>query len=196
MNRAILRQAAPSGRDQEPPPLPLRLTFPGSGQMAIQRRRMVETQLQGRDITDKALLKVMSEIPRHAFVDEAQATGAYSDGPLLIGFGQTISQPYIVAFMTQALELTPRDRVLEIGSGCGYHTAVLAQFAESVFAVELVPGLFEKGRDNIRKMGLTNVYHKQGDGSLGWPEMAPFTAVLAAAYGTRRPRHLLDQLAP
>jgi protein-L-isoaspartate(D-aspartate) O-methyltransferase len=160
------------------------------------RERMVETQLKARDITDKAVLTAMSRTPRHWFVDEAMASGAYADNPLPIGQGQTISQPYIVAYMTQALELTNQDRVLEIGSGCGYHSAILALLAGSVFAVELLPGLFDKGRANIKKLGLTNVFQKHGDGSLGWPEMAPFTAMVVAAYGSRTPHRLLEQLAP
>jgi protein-L-isoaspartate(D-aspartate) O-methyltransferase len=162
--------------------------------MASIRERMVETQLKGRDIVDKAVLKAMGRTPRHFFVDEAMASGAYADNPLPIGYGQTISQPYVVAFMAQALELTKKDRVLEIGSGCGYHTAILALLAETVYAVELLPGLFEKGRENVRRLGLKNVFHKLGDGSLGWPEMAPFTAITVAAYGARAPRRLLEQL--
>jgi protein-L-isoaspartate(D-aspartate) O-methyltransferase len=157
---------------------------------------MVETQLKTRDIVDKAVLDVMRRLPRHLFVDQAMGDQAYGDNPLPIGYGQTISQPFIVAFMTQALELTKKDRVLEIGSGCGYHTAVLASLVDSVYAVELLPGLFELGRANIKKMGLKNVYQKQGDGSLGWPELAPFSAIIVAAYGSRTPRRLLEQLAP
>jgi protein-L-isoaspartate(D-aspartate) O-methyltransferase len=170
--------------------------FPGSEEMVKQRQRMVDLQLKSRDITDKSVLNIMLTLPRHIFVDEGLANGAYADNPLPIGFGQTISQPYIVAFMTQALQLSADDRVLEIGSGCGYQSAVLAQLVETVFAVELVAGLFEKGRENIRKLGLKNVFHKHGDGSFGWPEMAPFSAIVAGAYGSRRPRHLLDQLSP
>ncbi|MDR1870855.1 MAG: protein-L-isoaspartate(D-aspartate) O-methyltransferase [Deltaproteobacteria bacterium] len=170
--------------------------FPGEGELVKPRERMVETQLKARDIVDKAVLEVMARTPRHLFLDEAMANWAYADNPLPIGNGQTISQPYIVAFMTQALELTKKDRVLEIGSGCGYHSAILASLAAQVFAIELLPELFEKGRANIRKLGLKNVFQALGDGSRGWPEMAPFTAMVAAAYGTRTPRRLLEQLSP
>jgi protein-L-isoaspartate(D-aspartate) O-methyltransferase len=182
---------------KEPPPLAVPLPpFPGEEALAKPRERMVETQLKARDIADRAVLDVMGRMPRHAFVDEAMANRAYGDNPLPIGYGQTISQPYMVAFMTQAMELSPDDRVLEIGSGCGYHTAILAALAREVFAVELLPGLFELGRANLRKLGLKNVFQKLGDGSLGWPEMAPFSAIAVGAFGSRTPKRLLEQLSP
>jgi protein-L-isoaspartate(D-aspartate) O-methyltransferase len=179
------------------PPLPFKgAPFPFEEEMVKIRERMVETQLKARDIVDPKVLDVMSRLPRHRFVDEAMDSVAYGDNPLPIGFGQTISQPYIVAFMTQALEIREDDKVLEIGSGCGYHTAVLSALAKTVYAVELVPELFELGRANVKKMGLLNVYQKIDDGSLGWPEMAPFTAITVAAFGSRVPKRLLAQLAP
>jgi protein-L-isoaspartate(D-aspartate) O-methyltransferase len=184
-------------KSRELPPLPEPpKPFVGQEQMGILRERMVETQLKARGIIDKAVLDLLGRLPRHLFVDPSMVDLAYSDGPLPIGFGQTISQPYIVAFMTETLALTPEDRVLEIGSGCGYQTAVLASLAQEVYAVELLPGLFDQGRANIKKLGFQNVWAKHGDGSLGWPEMAPFTAIVAAAYGSRTPRRLLDQLSP
>ncbi|MDR1086110.1 MAG: protein-L-isoaspartate(D-aspartate) O-methyltransferase [Deltaproteobacteria bacterium] len=180
----------------QPIPFEPVILFPGSQEMIKQRQNMVETQLKGRDIADRRVLKAMTEIPRHKFVDQGLANGAYADNPLPIGFGQTISQPYIVAFMSQALGLELSDRVLEIGSGCGYHSAVLSRLAGSVYTVELIAGLFEKGRENIKKMGLKNVWSRHGDGGAGWPEMAPFTAITVAAYASRRPRVLLEQLSP
>ncbi|MDR1577148.1 MAG: protein-L-isoaspartate(D-aspartate) O-methyltransferase [Deltaproteobacteria bacterium] len=189
--------AAQTSQNRELPPLPeITTPFPGEAEMTTLRERMVDTQIKARGVTDRNILDLMGRLPRHLFVDEAMADRAYSDTPLPIGFGQTISQPYIVAFMTEALALTKSDRVLEIGSGCGYHTAILACLAKEVFAVELLPGLFDKGRQNIKKMAIKNVWLKNDDGSLGWPEMAPFSAMVVGAFGSRTPRRLLEQLSP
>jgi protein-L-isoaspartate(D-aspartate) O-methyltransferase len=157
---------------------------------------MVEEQLLARDITDPEVLAAMRRVPRHLFVDEALADRAYWDGPLPIGHGQTISQPYIVALMTQSLALKSGDRVLEVGSGCGYQTAVLSLLAREVYAVERVPALFEKGRMNLKGLGAENARLKLGDGSLGWPEFAPFDAILVAAYTGTVPELLRQQLSP
>lgn len=162
----------------------------------IARRRMVDGQLKKRGISDPRVLEAMTRVPRHFFVDEAQALQAYTDSPLPIGYGQTISQPYIVAAMVEALELTPNDRVLEIGSGSGYQTAILAELAGEVFAVERLEQLFHKGRANLARLDYHNIRLKLDDGTLGWPEEAPFDAVIVAAGGPRVPQPLVDQLAP
>jgi protein-L-isoaspartate(D-aspartate) O-methyltransferase len=163
---------------------------------AIARRHMVEQQLKARGLADERVLEAMSRVPRHFFVDEAQAAQAYRDTALPIGYGQTISQPYIVGLMVEALGLSPGDRVLEIGSGSGYQTAVLAELAAEVLAVERLKPLFLKGRANLARLGLTNIRLKLDDGTLGWPELAPYQAVVVAAGGPRAPQPLVDQLAP
>ena len=162
----------------------------------IARRKMVEKQLVGRGIKDQRLLEVFSKTPRHFFVDEAQAAQAYLDTPLPIGYGQTISQPYIVALMIEALDLTSSDKILEIGSGSGYQTAILAALVAEVLAVERIEALFNKGRENLSRLNLKNIRLKLDDGTLGWPEEAPFNAVIVAAGGPRVPQPLVDQLAP
>ena len=160
------------------------------------RERMVEEQLKPRGISSPAVLGAMLAVPRHLFVDEAFASHAYHDGPLPIGHGQTISQPYIVALMTELLELRPQDKVLEIGFGCGYQTAILASLAGKVCAVERVTALFDKGRANLMRLGVKNASLRLADGLLGWPEDAPFDAILVAAYGRSVPEALREALAP
>jgi len=162
----------------------------------IARRRMVDQQLKRRGIRDSRVLEAMTRIPRHFFVDEAQAAQAYLDSPLPIGYGQTISQPFIVAVMVEALRLQPTDRVLEIGSGSGYQTAVVASLAAEVVAVERVEPLFHKGRENLARLGFQNIHLILDDGTLGWPALAPYEAVIVAAGGPRVPQPLIDQLAP
>ncbi|MDR1043755.1 MAG: protein-L-isoaspartate(D-aspartate) O-methyltransferase [Candidatus Adiutrix sp.] len=162
----------------------------------IARRKMVEQQLKARGISDSKVLESMALVPRHLFVDEAQAAQAYLDSPLPIGYGQTISQPYIVALMLEALSLKPEDRVLEIGFGSGYQTAILAALAAEVLAVERLEPLFFKGREKLARLGLDNVHLKLDDGTLGWTELAPFEAIIVAAGGPRLPQPLVDQLAP
>ncbi len=162
----------------------------------IARRKMVERQLVKRGIGDRSVLEAMGQVPRHLFVDEAQAAQAYQDSPLPIGYGQTISQPYIVALMLETLALGPDDRVLEVGSGSGYQTALLASLAAEVFAVERLEPIFLKGRENLSRLGFENIHLKLDDGTLGWPEMAPYDAVIVAAGGPRLPQPLVDQLAP
>lgn len=163
---------------------------------SIARRKMVETQLAGRDIKDRRVLDVFNKVPRHFFVDEAQAAQAYLDTPLPIGYGQTISQPYTVALMVEALNLSPADLVLEIGSGSGYQTAILASLAKEVMAVERIEALYHKGEENLRRLAFNNISLKLDDGTLGWPEAAPFNAIIVAAGGPRIPQPLVDQLAP
>lgn len=158
------------------------------------RRRMVEEQLAARDIRDPRVLEVMRRIPRHEFVPEDYRDQAYIDAPLPIGEGQTISQPYIVAFMTQALDVQPEHRVLEIGTGSGYQAAVLASLAKTVYTIEIVPSLAERARNTLDRLGFKNVHVRTGDGYLGWPEEAPFDRVMVTAAPPAVPKALVDQL--
>lgn len=160
------------------------------------RTRMVETQIEARGISDRRVLNAMGAIPRHLFVDEGLIEQAYNDSPLPIGEHQTISQPYIVALMTQALELKGRDRVLEIGTGCGYQTAVLASLADRVFSVERIASLAAGARKILDKLNFYNVAIRVGDGSYGWREEAPFDAIIITAGAPDIPQYLIDQLAP
>nr|WP_321182245.1 protein-L-isoaspartate(D-aspartate) O-methyltransferase [Methylobacterium sp. Leaf122] len=159
------------------------------------RTRMVETQLVARGIRDAAVLDAMRAVPREAFVPDALAGEAYDDGPLPIGAGQTISQPYIVALMIEALALRPGDRVLEVGAGCGYAAAVLARLGAQVFAIERHAALGEAARARLAALGLT-VSLRVGDGHAGWPEDAPFDAILVSAAGSTIPEALKAQLKP
>ena len=161
----------------------------------VARHRMVEEQIAARGVTDPAVLQAMRTVPRDRFVDELQARFAYEDQPLPIGDGQTISQPYIVAVVTDALRLRPGDRVLEIGTGSGYAAAVLSVLAADVYTVERVERLARSATLRLRDLGYINVHVRHGDGSLGWPEHAPFDAIVVAAGGPDVPRTLLRQLA-
>lgn len=158
------------------------------------RDRMVETQLVTRGIHDPRVLDAMRKVPRHLFVDEALAAQAYADHPLPIGEKQTISQPYIVALMTEALGLKGHEKVLELGTGSGYQTAVLAELADRVFTIERIPSLLHRAREVLNSLGYRNVVYKVGDGTLGWPEEAPFDAILVSAGAPRVPQPLVDQL--
>jgi protein-L-isoaspartate(D-aspartate) O-methyltransferase len=160
------------------------------------RMRMVETQIKARGISDLHVLKAMGAIPRHLFVDEGLEEQAYNDNPLPIGEHQTISQPYIVALMTEALELKGRERVLEIGTGSGYQTAVLACLADRVFSVERVASLAANARKILDKLNFYNVAIRVGDGSYGWREEAPFDAVITTAAVPAIPQYLTEQLVP
>lgn len=161
-----------------------------------QRTRMVELQLRARSVSDARVLKVMETIPRHLFVDEGLIDQAYSDNPLPIGEKQTISQPYIVALMTQALELKGRERVLEIGTGSGYQTAILAKLADRVFSIERVAALAARARKILDRLNCYNVAIRVGDGSYGWREEAPFDAIITTAAAPQIPQYLVEQLAP
>jgi protein-L-isoaspartate(D-aspartate) O-methyltransferase len=147
------------------------------------RLRMVVEQLQSRGISDPRVLDAMSIVPRHLFVDAALASHAYKDASLPIGEGQTISQPYMVARMSQLLELAGHERVLEIGTGCGYQTAVLSRLCKRVYSIERITALHERARQNLRRARHANVMLKCGDGLLGWEEYAPFDAILVTAGG-------------
>jgi protein-L-isoaspartate(D-aspartate) O-methyltransferase len=162
---------------------------------AAERRRMVAEQIRDRGVADERVLAAMAEVPRHAFVPEAERGLAYDDRPLPIGYGQTISQPYIVALMSALAQLGPEARVLEIGTGSGYHAAVMSRLAGEVYTVEIVAPLGERARDVLAGLGYTNVHVRIGDGYQGWPEEAPFDAVVLTAAPPAIPQPLLDQLA-
>jgi protein-L-isoaspartate(D-aspartate) O-methyltransferase len=158
------------------------------------REKMVAKQLQRRGITDTRVLNVMRRVPREQFIPSEMAGHAYDDGPLPIGSAQTISQPYMVALMCEAATLTGDERVLEIGTGSGYQTAVLAQLARTVYSIESIPALLERARPILERIGLTNVLLRAGDGSLGWPDEAPFDVIVVTAGMPGIPRPLLAQL--
>jgi len=161
----------------------------------IVRKRMVEEQIAARGVLDPRLLAVMGSLPRHLFVPADDLAWAYADGPLPIGHGQTISQPYIVALMTELLQVESTDRVLEVGTGSGYQAAVLGQLAAEVHTVEMIPELAAQAARVLTDLGYINVYVHLGDGSLGWLEDAPYAGILVAAAAPSAPQPLLDQLA-
>jgi protein-L-isoaspartate(D-aspartate) O-methyltransferase len=169
--------------------------MPESGDFVLQRSEMVEKQLRRRSIKDIAVLAAMTDVPRHEFVASELRSHAYDDVPLPIGSGQTISQPYIVAAMTAALQLRRGDRVLEIGTGCGYQAAVLSRLTKEVFTIERRPELASAASELLARLGYSNVHVHCGDGTLGLPESAPFDAILVAAAAPAAPQPLLDQLA-
>jgi protein-L-isoaspartate(D-aspartate) O-methyltransferase len=158
------------------------------------RQTMVARQLQRRDITDPRVLVAMGTVPRHRFVPRALASRAYGDYPLPIGGGQTISQPYIVALMTQLAEVAPGDKVLEVGTGSGYQAAVLAEITDQVFSIEIRPELAARAAALLKELGYNRVQVKSGDGYRGWPEAAPFDAILVTAAAPRVPPDLAAQL--
>jgi protein-L-isoaspartate(D-aspartate) O-methyltransferase len=159
------------------------------------RDRMVEAQLISRGIHDRRVLDAIRKVPRHAFVDEALQEQAYSDHPLPIADKQTISQPYIVALMTEKLELQGHEKVLEIGTGSGYQAAILAELAQRVFSIERLPGLAYRANQTLRKLGYSNVIVRVADGTLGWPDEAPFDGIIVTAGAPKVPQPLVDQLA-
>ena len=161
---------------------------------AIARKRMVETQISARGIREPQVLAAMGSVPRHCFVPADDLAWAYADGPLPIGYGQTISQPYIVALMTELLEVESDDRVLEIGTGSGYQAAVLAELADEVHTVEVIPELSVQAEKTLVELGYSNIHVHTGDGSPGWPESAPYNKILVAAAAPEVPQPLLDQL--
>ena len=163
---------------------------------ARERKKMVEDQIIKRGISDRNVINAMLTVPRHLFVPEYMKSRAYDDSPLEIGEGQTISQPYIVAYMTEKLRLKPSDKVLEIGTGSGYQAAVLAEICDSVFSVEIIPELALTADVNLEKAGIENVHVKCADGYFGWPEHAPYDAIIITAAPEKVPEPLLEQLAP
>jgi len=163
--------------------------------MTEERNEMVREQIQARGIHDPRVLQAMREVKRHLFVPAESAEDAYEDYPLPIGEGQTISQPYIVALMTELLELKAEDRVLEIGTGSGYQGAILSRLAREVYSIEIVPSLGETARKRLDLLGYDNVQVKVGDGYQGWPEKAPFDAIIVTAAPPEIPQALVEQLA-
>ena len=161
---------------------------------SLERDRMVAGEIAARGVEDPLVLEAMRAVPREDFVPAALAEYAYEDGPLPIGHGQTISQPYIVAVMTAAARVRPGDRVLEIGTGSGYGAAVLSEIAGEVYTVERIEGLADSARDRLAALGYGNVHVRCGDGTLGWAEHAPYDAIIVTAGGPTVPRALLDQL--
>ena len=174
--------------DREPPPAQ-------SDEVLTRRRHdMVETQILARGVTEPRVLAAMRDVPRHRFVRESDIDAAYGDYPLPIGFGQTISQPYIVAYMTEALRLRPEYKVLEIGTGSGYQAAVLGKLVREVYTIEIVEGLAATAGRVLKELGFSNVHTRAGDGYAGWPEQAPFDAVIVTAAPDHIPQPLVDQL--
>jgi protein-L-isoaspartate(D-aspartate) O-methyltransferase len=161
---------------------------------ATARARMVREQIAARGLTDGRVLAALARVPRHEFVPAGQRAQAYADGPLPIGHGQTISQPYIVAFMTAALDPRPGDRVLEIGTGSGYQAAVLSGLVAEVYSMELVEPLARRAEADLRRLGYANVRVRAGDGYRGWPEAAPFDAIMVTCAPEQVPQALVDQL--
>lgn len=161
-----------------------------------ERTKMVSWQIQARDVNDPNVLKAMRIVPRHAFVRPTEQRYAYIDNPLPIDYDQTISQPYIVAFMTEALKLKPNSKVLEIGTGSGYQAAVCAEIAQQVYTIEIVEGLAKSAKKCLKELGYQNVFVRFGDGFFGWPEKAPFDAIIGTAAAGHIPEPLLEQLKP
>lgn len=159
-----------------------------------ERDRMVQEQIMARGVSDPRILHVMRNFPRHRLVLESYVEEAYEDHPLPIGFGQTISQPYIVAFMTEALNLQPHERVLEIGTGSGYQAGILSQLANKVFSIEIVKSLAERAKETLNNLGISNVMVRAGDGYQGWPKEAPFDVIVLTAAPEHIPQPLLNQL--
>lgn len=186
------KQEEPSERKVLPPDH----NNPAFTERVEERAQMVIRQIQARDVRDPNVLKAMRIVPRHAFVHPSKQRYAYADHPLPIGHGQTISQPYIVAFMTEALKLDPNDKVLEIGTGSGYQAAVCAEIAQQVYTIEIVEALAKSAAKKLKQLGYHNVFVRAGDGYFGWPEKAPFDAIIGTAAAGRIPPPLIEQLKP
>ena len=169
---------------------------PPADEFEAARLRMVRTQIEGRGVRDPRVLAAMRKVPRHEFVPAAVRNAAYEDGPLPIGHGQTISQPYVVAVMTELAEPAPTSRVLEVGTGSGYQAAVLAEVAREVYTIEILAPLADEAGRTLARLGYDRVHVRHGDGHRGWPEASPFDAILVAAAAPEVPRALLEQLAP
>lgn len=163
--------------------------------MADKRMKMVDTQIRNRGVRDARVLQAMEAVPRHEFVPKGSISQAYDDHPLHIGHGQTISQPYIVALMSEVLQLEQSDRVLEIGTGSGYQAAVLAELVDEVYSIEIVEPLGTEAAERLKRLGYDNVNVRIGDGYKGWPEKAPFDAVIVTAAPETVPQALVEQLA-
>ena len=166
----------------------------GAADWQLERQRMVHEQLRGRDIDNARVIDAMLAVPRHLFIPESERGRAYGDNSVAIGHGETISQPYIVAFMTQELQVEPGDRVLEIGTGSGYQAAVLSVLAKEVYTIEIVTPLAERARETLANLGYRNVEVRAGNGYLGWPEKAPFDRIMVTAAPDEIPAPLIEQL--
>src|SRR5438874_12777704 len=167
---------------------------PSAADFAAQRQRMVEQQLKPRGIKDERVFAAMAKVPREEFIPVDARAGAYKDGPLPIGYDQTISQPYIVAFMTEQLRPKPSDRVLEIGSGSGYQAVILAELVSEVYSIEIVEPLARGAETTLQRLGYKNVHVKIGDGYKGWSDAAPFDAIIVTCAPDKVPQPLIDQL--
>jgi len=170
------------------------LLLSANDEHALLRRDMVETQIVRRGITDERLIEAMLKVERHKFVPLQWEHYAYEDGPLPIGYNQTISQPYIVALMTQLLDLKGDEKVLEIGTGSGYQAAILGELAKEVYTIEILEPLANQAQDRLKKLGYNNINVKCGDGFLGWPEFAPYDAIIVTCAPTEIPPKLIEQL--
>jgi len=168
---------------------------PQADKYEVARNRMVRTQLQDRGVTNTTVLDAMRKVPRHLFIPKEYQDQAYNDYPLPIGYGQTISQPFIVAYMTEALKPGKKMKALEIGTGSGYQAAVLAEIVDQVFSIEIVPELSAESAERLIKMGYENITCRFGDGYQGWPEQAPFDIIIVTAAAEKIPQPLIDQLA-
>jgi len=171
------------------------LTYAQADNWQSLRQQMVDTQIRARQVQSESVLQAMARVPRHLFVPESLRPYAYEDRPLPIGRGQTISQPYIVGYMTDVLQLEPAHRVLEVGTGSGYQAAVLAEIAKHVYSIEIVPELADGARRALTESGYRNVDVRTGNGYLGWPERAPFDRIIVTAAPPTIPNALVDQLA-
>jgi protein-L-isoaspartate(D-aspartate) O-methyltransferase len=169
--------------------------LPQNDKYSSLRERMVKEQIIARGISDRETLKALRKVPRHLFVPTDIINRAYEDNPLPIGYGQTISQPYIVAYMTEVAKPTPKKKVLEIGTGSGYQAAILAAITDSVFTIEIVPELAKEAADRFKKLGYKNIVSRYGDGYGGWPEHAPFDIIIVTAAAEKIPQPLIRQLA-
>ena len=165
-----------------------------SPEFAAQRQQMVERQLLARGINDQRVLAAMAKVPREEFVAPDSRAASYEDGPLPIGYAQTISQPYMVAFMTEQLRLKPNDRVLEVGTGSGYQAAILAELVSEIYSIEIVEPLAKNAETTLQRLGYKNVHLKIGDGYKGWPEAGPFDAIIVTCAPDKVPQPLVDQL--
>lgn len=189
-------QPDPSQRSTGPPPSTTPVPPQKKKVFAQQREQMVVNTIRNRGISDEDVLEAMERVPRHLFVPEEQQNRAYGDYPLPIGFGQTISQPYIVAMMTELLELEEGDKVLEVGTGSGYQAAILAELpGVDVYTLEIIPELAQRAKEKLETLGYTDLHCKQGDGYYGWPGHAPFDAIIVTAAPDHVPQPLRQQLA-
>ncbi len=194
-NQPAVDANQPTEQEQKDPNRPQH-KHPAFIERIEERARMVAWQIQAREVKEPNVLEAMRIVPRHAFVRRGEQRVAYIDSPLPIGYDQTISQPYIVGFMTEALQLDPNSKVLEIGTGSGYQAAVCAEIAREVYTIEIVEELAEIAKKRLKELGYPNVFVKAGDGFFGWPEHAPFDAIIGTAAAGRVPEPLIEQLKP